>query len=71
VCFYCDGEISEEDKELCECVLDEIHSDFIHLSKGNSKFEFETPFIRLDYPHKPPLIGHWVYYRNEDTSKYI
>ncbi len=67
VCFYCDGEITPEIKEHCECVLDDITSDFCHIDK----IEFETPFIRLDYPKKMPLRGDWVYYRHEDSSRYI
>jgi hypothetical protein len=27
--------------------------------------------IRIDYPKKMPLIGHWVFYRQEDSSQYI
>lgn len=72
VCFYCDGEISEDDKELCESTLDDIIADFCHLVKeGKDSMEFETPIIRLDYPRKMPLIGDWVYYRHEDSSLYI
>jgi hypothetical protein len=72
VCFYVDGEITEHEKELCECVLDDVTADFF-LARADEKdqIEFEIPIIRLDYPKKPPLIGYWVYYRNEDTSKYI
>ena len=33
VCFYCDGEISDDDKKLCECVLDDITADFVTLTK--------------------------------------
>ena len=67
--FYIDGEISEEDKESCECVLDDFFSDFSYLmDKG---MEFETPFIRLDFPNRMPLIGHWVYYRKENTAEYL
>lgn len=61
--FYIDGEISEDEKEFCESTLDQIIVDFIH-----DEVEFETPIIRLDYPERPPLIGHWVYYRYEDYS---
>jgi len=65
VCFYIDGEISEEDKECCESALDDIIADF-PLESDGKEIEFETPMIRLDYPQKPPLRGHWVYYRNEE-----
>jgi len=70
VCFYCDGEISEEDKELCESVLDDIIADFF-ITKEEDRIEFETPIIRMDYPKKMLLNGIWVFYRNEDTSRYI
>lgn len=65
VCFYIDGEISEDETEFCESILDDVTADFcIH-----DEIEFETPIIRLDYPERPPLIGHWVYYRYEDYSR--
>ncbi len=72
VCFYCDGEISAENKDLCECVLDDIIADFYNRTKeGEPEIEFETPIIRLDYPKKMSLKGRWVYYRHEDSSRYV
>lgn len=72
VCFYCDGEISEEEIEHCESTLDDIIADFCNLAKeGEEEVEFETPIIRLDYPKKMPLTGDWTYYRYEDSSRYI
>jgi hypothetical protein len=69
VCFYCNGEITEDHTELCESVLDDVTSDFLHLIKeGEGGLEFETPIIRLDYPNKMPLVGEWVYYRCEDSD---
>lgn len=66
VCFYIDGEISDEEKELCECTLDDIMADFfMATAKEEDRLEFETPIVRLDYPQHPPLNGHWVYYRSE------
>lgn len=67
VCFYCDGEISDDEKECCESTLDEIFASCSQVST----IEFETPIIQLDYPKKMPLIGHWVFYRKEDSSRYI
>jgi hypothetical protein len=64
-CFYIDGEISEDDKECCESILDEVHSDFCNSTHEGKEIEFETHFTRLDYPQKPLLVGHWVYYRKE------
>jgi hypothetical protein len=55
VYFYIDGEISDEQKECFECVLDDITADFFNLQE---EIEFETPIIRLDFPKKPLLIGH-------------
>lgn len=66
VCFYCDGEISEEDNECCESTLDEVFA-----SCAYPTIEFETPIVRLDYPKKMPLIGEWVYYRHENSSQYV
>lgn len=72
ICFYVDGEITDNEKECCECVLDDVTADFFKAKADKrSQIEFETPIIRLDYPQKPPLIGYWVYYRHEDTSKYV
>ncbi len=72
VCFYCDGKISEENNELCECVLDDIMADFCNMgTKEGVEIKFETPIIRLDYPKKMPLRGCWVYYRHEDSSRYV
>ncbi len=65
VCFYIDGEISEDEAEYCEGALDDIIADFCHLTYNGKDIEFETPIVRLDYPQKPSLIGHWVYYRDE------
>lgn len=66
VCFYINGEITENEKESCESTLDNIIADFCNLTENEKEIEFETPIIRLDYPEKPPLIGQWVYYRNEE-----
>jgi len=62
VCFYCDGEISDDDNECCESTLDEIFADCSYVPE----IKFETSIVRLDYPQKMPLIGDWVYYRYED-----
>lgn len=71
LCFYCDGEVSEDHRECCESVLDEVIADFFFASKDKPVIEFETPVIRLDYPKKMPLIGDWVFYRKEDSSRYV
>jgi hypothetical protein len=71
LCIYCDGEASEDDKECCESILDEVIADFFYASDDKPVIEFEMPVKRLDYPKKMPLIGEWVYYRHEDTSRYI
>ncbi len=65
--FFIDGEITEEQKECCESVLDDVTAEFFRVNYSNEKdeLEFETHFIRLDYPQKPPLRGSWVYYRHE------
>lgn len=70
ICFYCDGEISEDDKELCESTLDQVIADF-WIGEGENEIGFEAPIIPLNYPKKMPLNGHWVYYRHEDSSLYI
>jgi hypothetical protein len=71
LCFYCDGEASDDDRECCESVFDEVSADFFYASEDKPLIEFEVPIVRLDYPKKIPLIGEWVYYRYEDSSKYI
>lgn len=71
LCFYCEGEISEDDRECCESVVDQVVADFACVSEDKPVIEFETPIVRVDYPKKMPLIGHWVFYRKEDSSRYI
>lgn len=68
--FYCDGAISEDERELCESTLDQVIADF-WIGEGDNEMSFETPIIRLDFPKRMPLNGHWVYYRHEDSSLYI
>jgi hypothetical protein len=67
ICFYIDGEISDDQKDLCECVVDEIIADFFLINVDEKdRLEFESPIIRLDYPNKPVLVGsNWVYSRYE------
>jgi hypothetical protein len=60
--MYFDGEITEEEHEFCECVLDDVSSDF----SFHEEMKFDMPEIRLDYPFKIPTIGEWIYYRYED-----
>ncbi len=69
--FYHDGEITDDERELCEHSIDQIIGDFFYISEDKSRIEFEMPIIRLDYPKKIPLRGDWVYYRYEDSSRYI
>lgn len=67
--LYHDEEISEDDKELCECFRDEVIADFGHLTtKTGEDIEFEIPLIRIDYPQEMPLNGQWVYYRYESKK---
>ena len=72
VLFYCDGKISFEDRELCESTMDTIHSDFI-LSNQNMKklMQINCEIFEIPYPNKINLIGHLVYYRNENSENYI
>jgi hypothetical protein len=69
--FYCDGEITNDKKKMCSSVLDQIVVDFDHLTQNENRLRFEAPVIRLDYPNKMPLTGSWIYYRYEDSSKYV
>lgn len=66
VFFYCQGEISEEEREYCEVVITEIIAD-VPFPDPNDPLqpEFNTPIIRLDFPNIIPLNGFWVYYRYE------
>lgn len=72
VIFYCDGPISDEENELCESTMDTIHSDFI-LSGGdiNNPMQINYKIAEIEYPNKMPLIGYWVYYRNENSENYV
>lgn len=71
LCFYCDGEPSEDNRECCESVMDEVIADFFLASADKPVIEFEMPIIRIDFPKKMPLTGCWVFYRQEDSSRYI
>lgn len=65
--FYYDGIISEDDQELYEHACAQIMADFSFPEKGSDvETECNMQIIRLDFPQKMPLIGHWVYYRNEE-----
>ncbi len=64
--FFIDGEITEEQRECCASVLDDVLADFFQVNPNEKDdLEYEAPIIRLDYPQKPPLRGFWVYYRYE------
>ncbi|OJU81807.1 MAG: hypothetical protein BGO10_07940 [Chlamydia sp. 32-24] len=59
--FFCDKNPSENEKDLCEDVFDEVIADFVHLDK----IDFRIEVITVPYPQKMTLTGHWVYYRYE------
>lgn len=65
ICFYVDGKITKSNRDCCESVIDNIAEDFCNVSRNETGIEFATSIVRLDYPQKPPLIGHWIYYRSE------
>ncbi len=66
--FFVDGEITEEQREYCASVLDDILADFFQVNPNEEDdLEYEAPIVRLDYPQKPPLRGFWVYYRHESN----
>ena len=71
ICFYIDGEISEEDRKVCESVSKKILSDVLHFIGAEENVHFNTPIVRLDFPNKMPLNGLWVYYRRENTAEYV
>lgn len=62
--FYYDRELSEDDKECAESTMDDIIAD-LHTDTDGVETFFDYDFLQLSYPEKPPLIGHWVYYRFE------
>lgn len=59
--FFCDNNPSDEEKDLCEDVFDEVIADFVHLDK----IDFHIEVIAVPYPQKMTLNGYWVYYRYE------
>lgn len=67
LCFYYDGEITDEDNQLCNHSIDRVLDYFTHLSEGDKSIAFKTQMLRLDYPQKMPLRGSWRYYRYEET----
>ena len=70
-CFYYENCISEEEQAMCNRANRKIITDFSYISQNSSQIEIKMSIIRIDYPKKMPLIGHWVFYRKEDSSRYI
>jgi hypothetical protein len=71
VYFYHKNPLADEEKGLCEKAISQIMNDFSNPSQGKSLMKFEMPIIRIDYPKKMPLVGFWVFFRQEDSSRYI
>lgn len=69
--FYHKNSISEKEKALCEDVVNQIITDFAQNRQEKSQIKFDTAIVHIDFPKKMPLIGHWVFYRQEDSSQYI
>jgi len=69
--FYHKNSISEKEQALCQDVLNQTRIDFAQNRKEKSQIKFETAIVHIDFPKKMPLIGHWVFYRQEDSSQYI
>jgi hypothetical protein len=71
VCFYHNGELTENDRECCELAITEIIADYpYYFDNEKIETEFNTPIIRLDYPDKIPQRGEWVYFRYENPSQF-
>jgi len=59
VCFFYDGEISEEDFETANTAITEIISDF------PPDYDLDDHIERIDYPNPIPLDGRVVFERKE------
>jgi len=63
--FYCDGEISESDRDSLECVGTEVFADF-------PDHEVEVNIFRCDYPERIPQNEApnmaFVYFRKEKST---
>ncbi len=67
--FYYENNLSEEELYLCKNTVNQLKEDF--QNQKDFQTEFDTAIIRIDFPKKMPLIGHWIFYRKEDSSQYV
>ena len=56
--FFYDGQITEEQRDLASCVINESSADFFD-------YMVNSHIIRLDYPQKIPFQGRVAYLRKE------
>lgn len=59
VCFFYEGDISDEEFDNFSCAITEIISDF------PPNYQLEEHVERLDMPQKIPIDGRLVYLRKE------
>lgn len=71
ICFYHKNSITEKERALCQDVMSKIISAFSQNREDEPQIKFDATIVRIDFPKKMPLIGHWVFYRQEDSSLYI
>lgn len=65
VCFFYDGEISEEDFDTANTAITEIISDF------PPEYELEEHIERIDYPNPISINGRIAFRRKEKKFKAI
>ncbi|MCH9625163.1 MAG: hypothetical protein S4CHLAM123_03320 [Chlamydiales bacterium] len=59
ICFFYDGEISEEDFEIANTAITEVISDF------PLDYQLDDHIERIDYPNAVPIDGRVVFRRKE------
>jgi hypothetical protein len=70
--FYYKDSISEKEEIVCQNAVNQMKADLLRLHlHEKSEIRFESAIIRIDFPKKMPLIGSWVFYRQEDSSQYV
>ena len=65
ICFYYDGEISEEDFDTANTAITEMISDF------PPDYELDDYIERIDYPGAIPIDGRIVFRRKEKEFRAI
>jgi hypothetical protein len=65
MCIYYEGNASETQLDLWDCVICEADCDF------GFDYDFKNSITRIDYPNPIPRAGRLVYLRKEPLKSYL